>query len=80
MGLLCRCPSETCTNEELSQKNSSYIEIQYFTYRNTELMVIRADGKFVRVVKIVRWEQFTQQLPVDIRKCSQVIRKAWSDS
>ena len=39
------------------------------------VMVKRAGDEFVRVVVLVRWEQFTQQFSVDIRKCSKVIRE-----
>ena len=50
-------------------------QIQFCTYGNTVVMVKRAGGEFVRVLVLVRWEQFTQQFSVDIRKCSKVIRK-----
>ena len=36
-----------------------------------------AVDKLVRVVVLVRWKQFAQHFPLDIRAGSQVIGEAW---
>ena len=49
--------------------------IRCLTYRNIKVMKLFTGVELVRVVKLVRWQEFAKKFAVDIREGSHIVGK-----